>query len=61
AAPKAGSINRSLPSASHSLQTDLFVKARPIQTDFDIPMPKNLNLVQIFLFYSLYISVVTEI
>ncbi len=60
AAPKAGSMIRSLPSASHYLYTESLVLAISILTDFDIPMPKNLNLVQIFLFYLLYISALIE-
>ena len=32
-----------------------------ILSDFDIPMPKNLNLAQMFLFYVLYISVATKL
>ena len=51
---------RSLPVASHSLYTEPFVLAIPILTDFDIPMPKNLNLAQIFVLYLLYILVVIE-
>ena len=51
---------RRLPKGNPLFLAESLVLAIPILTDFDIPMPKNLNLAQIFVLYILYISVLTE-